>query len=269
MEHVLDALNGQKTNCFLQSKTKKENKMTTEILKLDHEQIAVLPEAQERRDEILAKLVDVGSIGNAESQAWAVDVGLEARRFVNSIEASRVEVGRPILEITKRINSIAKTLSEPIELEMSRVGKAVSAFQRIEQERVAREAQLRRDEEERMMAIKAQAERDARQAQASMTSEQDLERAVQAEADAKQAAEAAYATILAPQPQAARAVGMALKTKLCWECEDVHKLYAAARHLVRLEPNKSAIQACVTATMKIDGLRVWEETQTQFRTGGQ
>jgi len=72
--------------------------------------------------------------------------------------------------------------------------------------------------------------------------------------------------IRTPLPVADRESGMVVRKVVCWEVTDAAALYAKFPHFFRLEPNKSVINASVTANTVAPGLRVWEETKTTVRT---
>jgi hypothetical protein len=59
---------------------------------------------------------------------------------------------------------------------------------------------------------------------------------------------------------------MVVKKVVKWEVTDAKALYNFFPHFFRLEPNKSVINASVTAKTVAPGLKVWEETATTVRT---
>jgi hypothetical protein len=101
-------------------------------------------------------------------------------------------------------------------------------------------------------------------------SQEELEEAARAELEAHEAAEAERAAILEKPAEAAHVKGLVggrrKKFELEADPEAIHRLYAANRSLVRLEPNAAAILAVCQPEIPTPGLKVWWERKTDIRS---
>lgn len=235
-------------------------------VELSEQGIGVTDDAQALASNLHTELTGVIVVDSPATQAAATEKAVNAQGFLKRLEASRKAVKAPILEIGRRIDALADELAAPVKAEMNRVGGLVAKFQqaeaiRVERERVEREKR----EREAMEAARIAAEKQ-RQAAAAMTTEADLNAAIQAETAAKVAEKQMYDTLTAPAPAAVKASGSITKKVLRYEVTDIHALYKAMPHLVKLEPNVMAIKSTCAANQTIPGLRLWEELDTNFRS---
>ena len=222
-------------------------------------------EAQSQSYALSNELVEITVVNSPETQEAATKVAVAGQAFVKEVEASRKAVKAPVLELAKRIDTLADELSAPVKGEMVRVGALVAKFQQAEAERVKREREDREKKELAAMEAARLAAQKEREAVAAMNDEASLAKAVAAEEEAKRKEKEMYATLTAPAPAAIKAKGSATRTVLKFEVTDIHALYAANRALVKLEPNTAAIKAICVAGQEIPGLKVWEEQATSFR----
>lgn len=226
-------------------------------------QLAPAPIAE--RDKLIVQARAIGAVLDPPTQERATAVGKQLRSLLNQAEKDRKEIGTPVRELTTRINELAADYSQPIHLEINRLGQLVSQFQLAEAERVAAAERKRQAEIAAAEAARREAEQ-AAQKVAEFTDEATLQKAIEAEEAAKKAKAAADVVICAPPPAPIKAKGSVVRKEMRWEVTDIHALYAARQDLVRLEPNAAAIRATVVVGQPaIPGLKVWEETQTSFR----
>ena len=242
--------------------------MSNELMTVEVEEhgIFATDEAQSLASNLHTELTGITLVDSPATQLAATEVARRAQGFLKELEASRKSVKQPVLEIGRHIDKLADELAAPVKTEMQRVGAMVAKFQTLEESRVAVEKLTRENAEREAMRAKFAAEDAARIKEAGITNEADLAKAIQAESDAKAASDAAYRTLTAPMPSAVKATGSVTKKVLRYEVTDIHALYKAMPHLVKLEANVAAIKSTCTADMVIPGLKLWEETTTSFRS---
>lgn len=114
---------------------------TTELITLtglDGALISATDNARARRDELIALAQRGTSIVNAESANRAAAVLVELKTFSREIEAARVDAKAPVLDLTRKIDALARDLTASVEAEADRVSKLLGAYQ-AEQNRLAEE----------------------------------------------------------------------------------------------------------------------------------
>lgn len=102
-------------------------------------EISNAQEAIEKRDDLLLMAHEQAAVTNAGSAADAASVLKEIKNYTRMIEAARVDVKAPILELVKRVDGLAKELTLKLDAEASRIGTNLAAWQ-TEQNRIAEEA---------------------------------------------------------------------------------------------------------------------------------
>jgi hypothetical protein len=233
---------------------------------IDGANIQTTADAQELASNLHNELSAIVTVIDAPSQAVAVGNATSAQKFLKELEACRKSVKAPVLELGRKIDRLADELAAPVKEQMDRVGKLVANFQRAELERVERERKAREEAEQKAMEEARKAAAEAAAKAKALQNEAELEAAIKAEAEAKAKEAEMYRTLTAPQPTAQKAAGSVTKKVLRYEVTDIHALYKAAPHLVKLDPNISAIKSICTPTTSLPGLRVWEELDTTFRS---
>ena len=239
--------------------------------------------ATRKQTELLELGAGITDVTNGDGQTLAVLAMQEIKAWLKKVEAARKTVKEPVLDVGKRIDAIAARHCEPLEFEFQRLSKLVSFFQEDERKRVAEAEAARQAEIRRLAQIEADkiAEENRRieaqrlaelKLQKDSAKKRELEAAIKAEAEANKAkAEAAAATVAveaairAPLPEAQRESGMVVKKVVKWEITNAAKLYAQFPAWFDLVPRKAVINASVSKDTAIEGLKVWEETQTTVR----
>ncbi len=84
----------------------------------------------------------------------------ELKEFTKTIEAARSEVKAPVLDLGKRIDALAKELTQTLEGESDRLGRLIGSWQ-AEQNRIAEETRKRAEAEERRIWEEAKAKEKA------------------------------------------------------------------------------------------------------------
>lgn len=159
------------------------------------------------RDRLLSLARKGKVVTDAASAQRATDVLKEVKAFTRSIESTRKEVKEPVLQLGKDIDGLARTLTEELEREASRISALVGEWQ-AEQNRIADEARRKAWEEEQRIRREAEARERAEQERlaAEQRAREEEVRRVQAELEAKAArarSEAGKAKALA-EAEAAR-----------------------------------------------------------------
>lgn len=254
--------------------------------------ISSTEEARQARDSLLVATATVVVVNNTEQATVAANVLKDLKALTRSVEASRVAVKAPILEQGKKIDALAKELTNRLELEGNRISQLLGGYQ-AEQNRIAEEAKRKAWEEEdriRRYAAKAQAEAEAKaQAEADALALKEArarseskaaeyaalakvkeEQAAKAQAQRDYEAEQAIiATRLAAAAQApVKQAGVSTRKEMRFEVTDITTLYEAAPYLVVLTPNAAAIKQALkglTGSQKLPGVKHWEEAVTIVR----
>jgi len=202
--------------------------------------------------ESITVIENVTDLDNAASALTAI------KSLTRSIEDSRKQVKAPVLEVSRRIDSIAKDYLMPLEDEAGRLSSMIGAHQ---------EANRRKAEKEKEIAAHAQNEAmiEMQKKQRAAVEAGDAEAADAARAEAAdKIAESQLALIAAQGPRVDN-----ITTRSTWKFEvsDVEALYAARPDLCVIEPSSAAIRAIIKTTngKPIPGLRIWSEASAVVR----
>lgn len=220
--------------------------------------------ARETRDALLISARRGTAVTSADSAERAGTLLRQIKGFTRSIEDARKEVKEPVIEIGKRIDTLAKELTCELETEATRLSRLVGAWQ-AEQNRIAEEARRKAWEEEQR--IKEEANRKIREAEEHSRTQASFEKkADKIEAAAIQAiVETRVAAAAVAQPKPA---GLATREEICFEVTDLTALYEAAPYLVSLHPNTAAIKSALkglSGAQTLPGVRHWKEQKAIVR----
>lgn len=219
---------------------------------LPRPEIELTPAAFEARRVALTASGNVKAIASVEDLDAAAAALTQIKSITRSVEDSRKEVKAPVLDVGRRIDSVAKDYLTPLEAEAKRLSAMVGTYQ---------EAQRRKAEKARQEAEEAQRkaleEMQAKQAEALAKGDEAAADSARAEA-AEKIAESQLAVVAAEGP---KADGIVTRTSWKFEVEDAAALYAARPELCIIQPNNAAIRAVIKASKgaKIPGLRIWSE----------
>jgi hypothetical protein len=242
--------------------------------------IAIETRAVESRDLAVSSAQALPSVSSESDARAAANIIRDLRSIQKQTEESRSDVKRPVLDLGKRIDAIAKEFIGPVESELSRVSRLLTTWQ-VEQDRIAREAEAKRQAELRAAAeaeakaraeaerARAKAEAEARAAAKKAESESDPFALAEAEAAAKaardresqkiqQAEEAARAARLkAAQelPVAQKLAGVTVKRQPDFEILDLQRLARSRPDLVTITPKRADIIAEIRKAGEWDGKR--------------
>jgi hypothetical protein len=239
--------------------------MNTSLIKLDlvSPSISVSDAARTERDALLVVAHNVSVVATPEAAESAAETLKEIKTFTRSLETSRTEVKQPVLEIGRRIDSLAKEITAELETEAGRISKLLGAYQ-AEQFRKEEEARRRAYEEEQR--ILAEAARKAQEAAEHSRNQASFDKKLETinEAATAQIAESKAAVAKAAPRTFA---GTATREEICFEVLDVEALYRAMPLLVTLQPNNTAIRGVLKAypDKPLPGVRVWKESKMIVR----
>lgn len=221
-----------------------------------------------------AALIDQ-PITTVEAQRIASQCALALKQWGDALENTREVVKRPFLDACKLIDRTAKDERAATDAEAKRLNGLVRDYA-LEQERKIQAEIFEREkarnealriERDRIAAIEAEKERVKNQEipqaerEAAAKSLEDLE-GQQEEAEFAKDFEGQDVFI---QPKPIKLEGAKLKAKLVFEVTDIHALYQAYPHVVRLEVSKSTLDMLILGlglerANEIPGIIVRKET---------
>jgi hypothetical protein len=233
---------------------------TLQISKLSEVYVGIGDTAVAVRDEVIDEAKLVLRVDSDATREMAAEILRKLKRIERETEDSRVDIGRPVLDLTKKINEIAKSHVAPAKAERERIQKLVDADAwqqeqaRRAKEQAARDEQIRL-ERERQLAIDA-----ARKAE----TQQQREEALRHAAAVKEVQQALPVKV---EPKAAP-VGISKEFKFFYEILDPAKAYAARPDFFELSPKARVIDATINlpgANHEIPGMRIFEGVKTGVR----
>jgi DNA repair exonuclease SbcCD ATPase subunit len=244
-----------------------------------HVALSITEEALALKASALHNAGAISEVGNKETLDKAAAVVSEIKGILKKLETSRTEIKRPVLDLGKRIDTVAQEYATELVLQANRLQASISAYYRAEAEkteaqrkmlealaekrRLKAEAEARAAEEERRR-LEAEARAEASREKAAALAKEAAER--QAEADAarlKAEASAPPAPVAAP----ARAEKMSVRKVWKHKVTNIHQVYQHKPELVNLEPRTHAILAEIRAGMTdCPGLEIWAEEEVIIRS---
>lgn len=233
--------------------------MKTDILTLagiGETHLSATDSARTERDRLLILASSVATIASADEADAAARAMRALKGFTRQIEDSRVTVKNPILELGKRVDSLARELTSDLENESTRLSRMLGAWQ----------AEERRKEEEAQRKARAEEERIYREAQEKERVEreriarEERERAEKTAREERERAERAAAEIKALEEKAARARSEDRKAKAAEEAEKARAKAAEEEDRARFRADMEADQR------RLNEERAAQEREEQTRT---
>lgn len=197
------------------------------IHNLSERSIAYSPSAHELREAILASSALISTISSPEQNDEATQIVAAQKRFLAMFEEARVAAKLPALEECRGIDGLSKKFVAEVESEVLRVHKLMGDWITLQEAK-------RRDEELSRRKDLEELERQKRAAMAAATTHEEREAAVE-RFDGMAASVVAPAPVELPRGQSARADWE-------WTVEDIHALYRAFPHAVKLEARRTEIR---------------------------
>ena len=196
----------------------------------------------------------------------------QIQAHVKKIEANRKDEKEPHLSAGRVVDTFFKSISDPLERAASQLKSRLTIYERA---KAVAERRRREEEARRQRKEAARLEREARERERKAREEADLDAAIEAEEDAKQAA----ADAAAAQKQAvAKAAALhttrgdygsasSLRTFWDFEYQDVREVdIVALRHHLPVDCFDKAIRSFVKAGgRELKGVRIFENTRSVVR----
>lgn len=243
----------------------------SEIILADGGYKVYLPGSAElKKGELLTAANAAPAIKDAATQAIAFKALSDMKSWIKAVEIARQEVKKPVLEATRTIDRLAAEYILPLTQACTGLEMLLSRYHDEEKKRIEEDQKLKDEEIALQKQIEEEAAWEAKQAakmlESEDASEEDLQRAVDAEADAKMAAKRTELALRNPViTTPTRQAGMVVRDVVKWEITDAKALYAAAPHFFRLEPNRAVITGSVTKDTVLPGLKVTTGTKVGAR----
>jgi len=213
-------------------------------------EVTLTPEAVETRDGLLAQAAELTAVEDEIDADSAAAVLRDLTTFTRLIESGRTSVKKPVLDIGRQIDGVAKELVGTIKSESDRLSKLLGTYQAEQR----RQAEAKVQEEQRK--LQQEAEERARAITAAPTEELRQE----AMEDAKIALAAQQDAVAEVTPP--KIDGTQVRKTWKFEVTDIKALYKAAPYLCNIEPNSDAIRAAIKNGEQFPGLRTWQEAKT-------
>lgn len=221
----------------------------------------------ERRD-LINQAQQVTAVNDGVSQSLAVSTLGHLKGLVKRLEKAREYVKRPVLEIGRLIDTKVREFCDPVQGEINRIDRLVSAFQEVERKK---QEDIRRYQEERRQQAaeeerKRQAELDRKLEKAKTESKRSELLAKKQESEEQ--FHTAVLDTVAEENRAApvRASGMIVRETWKHEVISIEELFKARPECVKLVPNDPVIRGLLSAGVReIPGVRIWKETKTSAR----
>jgi hypothetical protein len=241
--------------------------MTSQLISIqgtDTVSFSATEAAFDKRDTLALACGTVSSIANPEQAEHAAALLKEVKGFTRLIEDSRKTVKEPVLDLSRRIDTLAKELVDFLDQDANRISKLLGAYQ-MEQARLARVAQEKAYQDEQRILREAEEKKHVADetARSQAVSDRRIEKIeAQTFESIAQVRASAAAVAVASKPS-----GIATRMATKFEVTDIHALYAARPEMVKLEAAAAVINAVLRSNPKasIPGLRTWEEAAAIVR----
>lgn len=278
---------------------------TLQLTGMPAPEISIIPSAiQQKKDALELAATIKAEPTTPEEQQDCIAAASLAKGLAKSMEVSRVDVKRPVLDIGAKIDAKAKEYSKELSAEVLRLESLAAAYQRkvdkqaadarrAEEERQRKERETAdndKEREQRFMEDKEGANIEERRAdlariEAAVTFEEKeaarkiaddnadarceewriLQQSI-AETDEQRLEDARErATAIAVVSAPQRAAGASVRRSYDYDVLDLKTLYAHRPDLVTLEPKRAMILAAISNGLQIPGLNVRETTKIRAK----
>lgn len=237
------------------------------------------------KENLLTEARGFSAITEEFTQGCVVDTIRKIKTLLGDVEYCRTEIKAPVLDIGRKIDTLAKGFSADLQDELKRLTTLNDRYVS-EQRRLAAAEEARRQEEARKAEqARLKAEADARAAEearqkalqaadnpfdeeAAAKAKAEADKAAAAQAEAKRIADEAEQRRRAAMVPVRTAAPAGTATKDVWKFEviDLEELYKSNPNLIRMEANVAAINDAIrNGAREIPGLRIWSEVTQQVR----
>ncbi len=208
-------------------------KTAIEVSKLNEVSIAITPHAELAKKEALESAAIILKVENDMQQQMAADARVSLKRVLKQVEASRKDVKAPVLEMGKAIDRLAANFSDELQAQDARIESLILPYE-LQKRKVAAEEEKKRQE-----AIAAIPQGTPQWEEA----------------------------VRAKPIEAAKVEGQSARMVDKFEVLDLMALAKSHPHLVRMEPNVSAINGFLKSGLPVPAsIRAWKEIDTTVRT---
>lgn len=225
--------------------------------------VVLVPTEIQARDTLIAQAKQIQAVEDELDAEVCGNTLRELQAMAKAVEANRTEVKNPVLELSRKIDGLAKEFATPIDAELGRLKAMFSKYQ-AEQIRRAQEAEAKRQAEARRIEEEARAKaEEQRKAEAALLEGE-------AQPPAPEPPKAPPAELLLPLPPKPKPVptpaGISARTVWTFEVTDIHALYKSHPEWVQLEPLRAEInKALANGLRECPGLAITQETKTTVR----
>jgi hypothetical protein len=225
-------------------------------------QISLTDQARNTRDSLLIEAGECQAVGDQLDADAAAELLKRLKGWSRQVEAGRTTVKAPVLELSRRIDSLAAELVAQVEAQANRISRMLGEWQAAER-RKAEEAFWQQQRREVQLRQQAAAQMAAAEIESGNTAEAEHRKAEIADKYQLQVAEGRQALAATTAP---RITGTGVREDWKYEVTDIQALHQAHPELVVLQPNNAAIRAIVKHNQHIPGLRIWKEATTIIRS---
>jgi hypothetical protein len=220
------------------------------------------------RDNALQSALSILEVKTPDQQDMAVMCMKSLKTIMNDMENSRKQVKKPVLDMGKKIDSMAEEFIEEVNDHHNRISMLVTSFQ--EQER--RKSELIRQEQERIRMEAIQKAEDAKKtleakmlaAKTDSAKAKVMDKILNVDEAAREQILESHKAQIEAAP--AKSSGLVFKDDWKFEVTDINALFAAHPDCVKLEPENMMIRARIKQGMReCPGLRIYNEKKTFTR----
>ena len=207
--------------------------------------IEIIAEAEQMKIEALMSSKGIESVDDGFEATLAAQAQSALRDLIKGIEESRKLAKAPVLEIGRKIDSVAKDYIDDVKTEELRIARLLGAFQKMERDKKIEAERQARIEEQKILVEATQA---------ALDTGQDIEQLDQS---------AQHKIVKLRQDAAAKheaVAGVKVRTTTKFEIVDEVETLKSRPDLFSLDERK--IRAALKITKTIPGIKVWEETKS-------
>ena len=101
---------------------------TLQLLNVDQALVSLAPNAEGERDKLVAQAKDITGIADELDFAVAADVLRQLSTLRKSVEDTRAEVKKPVLNLGRQIDGLAASFAGPVETEARRINSLIADY---------------------------------------------------------------------------------------------------------------------------------------------
>lgn len=221
--------------------------------------VSVEPSAVQTRDAAVSAARAIVIVDDEFAQELAVEAQRELKRILKDVEQCRTTVKAPVLDITRKIDTLAKDFVAVVKEQSDRVERLLSSYAL----KLIREAEAKeRVRQAEIARVKREQETLAREA---------AEKAIISDAPvvivpAANALDKQLSTLqMHPVSALIKSEGQTVTKVRRYEVSDIAALYSARPDLCEIVPRPSLINSAIKHCDSIPGLKIWDDVRTTVR----